>query len=283
MFTVILIDDEQIIRTGLRKMIPWGELGCEIVAEAEDGIQGFELIKEHVPDIIISDIRMPRQNGLEMIAAMKDINQDAQIIILTGFREFEYAQEAIRLGVLEFLLKPSKLPEITAAVEEAVENLKIQEREQRQYNHIKKKVKNYYLKGTALPEEEITKERERLAADDKPQFIVSEAIKYIKENYNQKLSLQMVADSLYVSTWHLCKVLKKETGTNFVDLLNGVRVEVAKDFLVTTNLRIYEIAAKVGYSDTAYFSKIFKRFVEMTPNEYRNTQYCTINSKIDSF
>ncbi len=283
MFTVILIDDEEIIRKGLRKMIPWEKLGCEIVAEAEDGVQGFERIKEHVPDIIISDIRMPKQNGLEMIAAMKDINQDAQIIILTGFREFEYAQEAVRLGVLQLLLKPSKLPEITAAVEEAVGILKVKAKEQEEYNHIKKKVKNYYLKGTAIPEEELAKSREELQANDKPQFIVNEAVKYIKINYDKKLSLQIVADSLYVSTWHLCKVLKKETGTNFVDLLNGIRVEQAKEFLVTTNLRIYEIAAKVGYSDTAYFSKIFKRFVEMTPNEYRNTQYCTVNSKIDSF
>lgn len=283
MFTVILIDDEQIIRKGLRKMIPWEELGCEIVAEAEDGVQGFELIKEHVPDIIISDIRMPKKNGLEMIAAMKDINQDAQIIILTGFREFEYAHEALRLGVLQFLLKPSKLPEIIAAVEEAVKNLKTQQKELKEYNRIKKKVKDYYLQGTPEKEQILNEDEVKEGMDDRPQFIVNEAIKYIKQNFEKKLSLQMVADYLYLSTWHLCKVIKKETGTNFVDLLHSIRVEEAKRILVETNLRVYEIADQVGYSDTAYFSKIFKRFVEMTPNEYRNTQYCTTNGKIDSF
>lgn len=280
----MLIDDEEIIRRGLRKMIPWEELGCEIVAEAEDGVEGFEMIKEYVPDIIISDIQMPNKNGLEMIKDMKDINQDAQIIILTGFREFEYAQEAIRLGVLQFLLKPSKLQEIKSAVEEAVGNLRVQEKEQEEQRKMKEKMKNYYL----MKSEELKKDEEEqiIAAIDensKPQFIVNQAIQYIQDNFDQKLSLQIVADSLYVSTWHLCKVLKKETGTNFVDLLNGIRVNKAKEMLVTTNLRIYEVATKVGYSDTAYFSKIFKRFVDMTPNEYRNTQYCTTNSKIDSF
>lgn len=273
MFSVLLIDDEVIIREGLRKMIPWEELGCEIVAEAEDGEQGLELIKEYVPDIIISDIRMPKKSGLEMIKEMRDINQDAQIIILTGFREFEYAQRAIQLGVLSLLLKPSKLTEIKASVEQAVKNLEIQYEKEEEYRKLKEKMKQYYLNETQGKIEE--------NLEDRPQFIVNQAIEYIKEHYSEKLTLQTVADSLYVSTWHLCKVLKKETGTNFIDLLNEVRIKEAGNLLVTTNLRVYEIATKVGYTDTAYFSKMFKRITRLTPTEYRNTQYCTINSKID--
>lgn len=283
MFTVILIDDEEIIRKGLRKMIPWEELGCEIVAEASNGEEGFEMIKEHVPDIIISDIRMPKKNGLEMIALIKELNQDTEIIILTGFREFEYAQEAIRLGVSHFLLKPSKIPEIKEAVEEAVDNLKTKEKEEERLQQIKEKARKYYTTQPQEIDTNIDPREGRGIAEDKPQFIVNQAVKYIHDNYDQKLSLKIVAEDLYVSTWHLCKVLKKETGSNFVDILNGVRINKAKEMLVTTNLRIYEIAAKCGYSDTAYFSKIFKRFEGITPNEYRNTQYCTTNNKLDSF
>ena len=279
MYSVILIDDEEIIRKGLRKLVDWEDMGCEIVAEAEDGEQGFELIKEYVPDIIISDIQMPNKNGLQMIADVKDINQNTQIIILTGFREFEYAQEAIKLGVLQFLLKPSKIAEITAAVEEAVSNLRTQEEENEKYNKMKEEVRNYYLKEAI----NASQDKKIDPVLNKPQYMVNESIKYIKKNYDQKVNLQDIADMLYVSTWHLCKVLKKETGTNFVELLNGVRIEEAKKLLVTTNLRVYEVALEVGYTDTAYFSKIFKRFVGMTANEYRNTQYCTTNSKIDSF
>lgn len=253
MYKVLLIDDEVFIREGMRTIIPWGEYGCEIVGEAEDGEEGIEKIIQLKPDIVISDIRMPKKSGLDMIAEVKSINQNIQIIILTGFRKFEYAQQAIRLGVLRFLLKPSKLEEIKEALDMAIKQL------------------------DALPEssrpisiqEEDSKEKDA----DKPQFLVKQAVDYINENYNKKLDLQTVADSLYVSTWHLCKVIKKQTGTNFVDLLNEARIENAKRLLVESNLKIYEIAEDVGYTDTAYFSKIFKKLTNQTPNEYRNKMY----------
>lgn len=277
MFTVILIDDERIIREGLRKMIPWKDLGCEIVAEAEDGIEGLEMIKEHVPDIIISDIRMPRQDGLDMIEKMRDLNQNSKIIILTGYREFEYAQKAIELGVMKLLLKPSKIDKIKEVVEKAVKELKTESKEKKEYKKIKTKARKYYLMNA---KKDTNEEEEQ---EDKPQFLVNQAIRFIQENFHNKLSLKVVSEELYVSTWHLCKILKNETGTNFVDLLNEVRIMAAKEELITSNLRIYEIAANVGYSDTAYFSKIFKKFEGITPNEYRNTQYCTTKSKLDVF
>lgn len=248
MYKVMIIDDEVFIREGLKTIIPWKEMGCEIVGQAEDGEEGVEKIIALEPDIIISDIRMPKKNGLEMIDEIKSINQNSQIIILTGYRDFEYAQQAIRLGVMRFLLKPSKLEEIKEAVGVAIANLdKIPKREER-----------------ALP---------KLEEKEKPQYLVKQAITYIQNHYTEKLDLQRVADELYVSTWHLCKMLKKQTGTNFVDLLNTARIEGAKKLLLETNMKIYEIAEEVGYTDTAYFSKIFKKVAEVSPNEYRNKMY----------
>ncbi|MHC1750030.1 MAG: response regulator [Cellulosilyticaceae bacterium] len=253
MYKVLLIDDEVFIREGMRTIIPWAEYGCEIVGEAEDGEEGIEKIIQLKPDIIISDIRMPKKSGLDMIAEVKSINQNIQIIILTGFRKFEYAQQAIRLGVLRFLLKPSKLDDIKEALAMAIKQL------------------------DAIPKSEenksIVEEKENDRDGEKPQFLVKQAIDYINQNYSKKLDLQTVADSLYVSTWHLCKVIKKQTGTNFVDLLNEARIDNAKKFLVESNLKIYEIAENVGYTDTAYFSKIFKKITNQTPNEYRNKMY----------
>lgn len=80
-------------------------------------------------------------------------------------------------------------------------------------------------------------------------------------------------DKLYVSTWHLCKGIKKQTGTNFVDLLNTARIDNAKKMLLESNMKIYEIAEAVGYTDTAYLSKTFKKITKVTPNEYRNKTY----------
>lgn len=259
MYKVLIIDDEVFIREGMKQIIPWKELGCELIGEAQNGEEGIEKMIQYGADIVISDIRMPKKNGLEMIDEMKSINKNIQIIILTGFREFEYAQQAIRLGVLRFLLKPSKLDEIKEAISAAVSYLgQLPQREHYPRDE----------QDSLEIEDEQIKENEEL---DKPQYLVKQAIDYINEYYNQKLDLQTVADELYVSTWHLCKVIKKQTGTNFVDLLNTARIENAKKLLLESNMKIYEIAETVGYTDTAYFSKIFKKITQVTPNEYRNT------------
>lgn len=258
MYKVLIIDDEVFIREGMKQIIPWQELGCELIGEAQNGEEGIEKMIQYGADIVISDIRMPKKNGLEMIDEMKSINKNIQIIILTGFREFEYAQQAIRLGVLRFLLKPSKLDEIKEAISAAVSFLaQLPQREHPLRNE----------KDNLETEDGQIKTNDEL---DKPQYLVKQAIDYINEYYNQKLDLQTVADELYVSTWHLCKVIKKQTGTNFVDLLNNARIENAKKLLLESNMKIYEIAETVGYTDTAYFSKIFKKITQVTPNEYRN-------------
>lgn len=252
MYKVLIIDDEHFIREGMQSIIPWYKYDCEIAGEAENGIEGIEKIIKLKPDIIFTDIRMPKKNGLDMIAEIKSINEDMQIIILTGHREFEYAQEAIKLGVLRLLLKPSKMNEIKEAVEEAVKNLRLM---------------------TDYPSIRDNEKKEKQIKDEKPQFMVNQAIQYINEHYNKKLDLQTVADALYVSTWHLCKVLKKQTGDNFIDILNKVRIEQAKKLLIKSNLKVYEIAEEVGYIDTTYFSKTFKKLEKITPNDYRNKMY----------
>ncbi|MGL4361783.1 MAG: response regulator transcription factor [Cellulosilyticaceae bacterium] len=265
MYKVLIIDDEYFIREGMKQMLPWEELECEVVGEAQDGEEGIEAILKLRPDIIISDIRMPKKDGLDMIEEIKGINQNMQIIILTGFREFEYAQHAIKLGVLRFLLKPSKIDELIESIAAATSKLKL----------LEKDTNSEYIGNSINTVSEISEVDKVSEVNEinKPQFLVKQAVEYINENYNVKLDLQTVADALYVSTWHLCKVLKKQTGTNFVDLLNSVRIENAKKLLLESNMKIYEIAEYVGYTDTAYFSKMFKKVTKITPNEFRNKMY----------
>lgn len=264
MYKVLLIDDEVFIREGMKQIIPWQALNCELVDEAQNGEEGVEKILLLQPDIIISDIQMPKKNGLEMIDEIRSINQNAQIIILTGYREFEYAQQAIRLGVLRFLLKPSKLDEIKEAITAAVEKLDELNRIVGEHNVAVSEIVATVDEG---------ENAELHVEGQKPQYLVKQAIEYINEHYNKRLDLQTVANELYVSTWHLCKVLKKQTGTNFVELLNNARIEGAKKLLLESNMKIYEIAESVGYTDTAYFSKIFKKITQVTPNEFRNKMY----------
>lgn len=124
MFKVMIIDDEPIIRKGLRNIIDWKQYDCEICAEAADGVEGAELIKALCPDIVFTDIKMPEVDGLSMIKEIKDNVADSKIIILTGYRDFDYAQEAIKLGAFDFILKPSKIEELIDVVKRAIKELK---------------------------------------------------------------------------------------------------------------------------------------------------------------
>ena len=124
MYKIVIIDDEPIIVEGLARTMPWDNWKCLVAGVAYDGVEGQKLIRNVRPNLIITDISMPGMNGLAMIAGLKAEFPDMEISILTGFREFEYAQKAIKLGVTRLILKPSTLTEIEEAVKTMVLNLK---------------------------------------------------------------------------------------------------------------------------------------------------------------
>ena len=117
MYRVVIIDDEPIIVEGISKVVPWADYGCEVTATACSGLEGLEIIRKLRPDIIFTDISMPGMDGLSMIAALRVEFPEMMIAILTGYRDFDYAQKAIRLGVNRFLLKPSNMDEIKEALQ----------------------------------------------------------------------------------------------------------------------------------------------------------------------
>ena len=258
MYKVMIVDDEPIIVEGLSRSIAWDKWNCKVVATAHDGLEGKRSIEEYRPDIIFMDINMPEMDGLSMIAAIKSQFPNLQICVLTGFRDFEYAREAIRLGVTRFLLKPSNMDELEEAISAMCANLK--------------------KKGITGEEETASSENseDQAAADeDKKEsasssFIVKNALTYIEENYTQKLTLGVVAEKTYVSQWHLSKLLNRHTGQSFSDILNHTRIEHAKELLKDPSLRIGDISEQVGFLDLAHFSRVFKKQEGVSANEYRN-------------
>jgi YesN/AraC family two-component response regulator len=254
MWKVVIVDDEPIIVEGLSKAIKWDDYNCTVVGFAYNGAEGLELIKKESPDIIFSDISMPNMDGLKMIAAIKSILPKTQITILTGFRNFDYAKEAISLGVTRYLLKPSKFDELIEAINVMTEKLK-----------------------SLTPDEEVTSEEGDSFADESidlqnpaNSFIVKNAMEYINEHYSEKLKLLDVAEQIYVSQWHLSKLLNKHTGKNFSEILNGIRIEKAKELLKNPSYRICDIAEEVGFTDLTHFSRVFKKTEGISANEYRN-------------
>ncbi len=259
MYKVVIIDDEPIIVRGLKKAVKWENLDCLVVGTAGDGVEGLEVIRREKPDILISDISMPKMDGLSMIAALKSEFPDMEVTILTGFRDFDYAQEAIRLGVCRFLLKPSKMEELDEALFAMLVNLKSNP-----------SVVKRLLEGR----DETAEENEEVLDSAASSFIVKNALAYIEKNYKERLKLADVADNVYVSQWHLSKLLNKYTGQNFSEILNNVRMEQAKRLLTNPSLRIGDIAEEVGFLDMAHFSRVFKKQVGISANEYRNTVLC---------
>lgn len=249
MYKVVIIDDEPRIVEGLTKGMEWEKWNCKVVGTAENGEKGITVIRELKPDILITDISMPGLDGLGMIAALKSEFPDMQITILTGFREFDYAKRAIELGVTRFLLKPSKFAELEEAI--SVMCSRITEHED------------------TVPDE-IGDDNEPEISDAANSFIVNSALEYMKNHYQEKMRLVDVANEVYVSQWHLSKLLNKITGQNFSELLNAIRMEKASELLRDPSLRISDIAEQVGFVDLAHFSRVFKKVSGMSANEYRN-------------
>lgn len=249
MYQVFLVDDEALIVEGLKKVIDWEKYGCTVCGTATDGKNGLAEIRRLKPDILFTDICMPEMDGLTMIAALKSEFPGLQISILTGFHDFSYAQQAIRLGVTRLLTKPSRMDEIQEAIEAMIAALRAVEQQQ-----------------SPLPEDD-----ESTQESVSGSFVVRQALNYMDENYAEKLTLQDVAEHCYVSQWHLSKLLNKHTGKSFYDLLNAVRIREAKHLLKDPSLRVSDVSEQVGYTDPGHFCRIFKKIAGVSANEYRNS------------
>lgn len=250
MYNVVIIDDEPIIVEGLVRLLPWAKYRCRVSATAYNGQEGQEIIRREKPDILFSDIAMPGQNGLKMIAGLKVEFPDMQISILTGYRDFDYCQQAIRLGVSRFLLKPSNMSELEEALDTMVK----------------------VLDRKKLTEQAEEPEPEESADSFAGSFIVKNALQYMEEHYQEKISLSLVAEKTFVSQWHLSKLLNKQEGKSFSEILSHIRIDHAKELLKNPELRIVDISEKVGFTDVAHFSRVFKKIQGISANEYRNTR-----------
>lgn len=276
MYKVIIVDDEPIIVEGLRKGIEWANWNCKIAGTAGNGMEGLKLVREIKPDILISDISMTNMDGLTMVAAIKSEYPNIEVCLLTGFRNFEYAQQAIKLGVTRFLLKPSKIDELEEAIDAMIKNLKSRGEmgEEQTVPNIwnmedeeEKYLYETFVKNRIVSSEDM---EGKIKFTDANNYIVKNAIKFIYENYKLKLSLLDVAEQCYISNWHLSKLLNKYTGRGFFEIINIIRLDKAKELLKTTSYKIQDISEMIGFQDVTHFSRIFKSYEGVSPKEFRS-------------
>ena len=246
MYHLMIVDDEEKIRSGIANYFPWNELGFEVVYLAEDGQAAFDylLSGEVVVDIILCDIMMPLVSGLDLLEMLQENGmQELRVVLLSGYAEFEYAQRAMKYGVKDYLLKPTRYQELAQVFREIKEEL----------DTIRSKQQD-----TLTPEMESGGESS----------MVERLCEIVRHQYKD-ISLQGIAKMVYLSPYYISRMFKAKTGKNFYDYVLMVRMEAAMEMLKTTDLKVYEIAERVGYRNQKNFTKIFKRFYANNPSEYR--------------
>lgn len=270
--TLIIIDDEYHIREGISNL-PWDEIGIRFLGSAGSSADGLSLVEQQNPDIVLTDIRMPGIDGIEFSRLIKAKNDKVHIIMLTGYHKFDYAREAIRIGVDEFLLKPTDPDELFSAVSTVRDKI-VERRIQRQRD---RRLAGVVAEAKALLEEhdladqltsrlqEIDREHRYLGSNP----AVLQVVELLEKEFDRELSLLYVADQVCLNPDYLGRVLKKETGKTFSELLQQERMREAARLLLAGSATIPEIAECCGFKDSAYFSRLFRRYYHLTPGEFR--------------
>lgn len=259
MATLIIADDEHIIRKGLSSL-DWQSVDVTVVGVASNGAECWGMVEQLKPDILLTDIHMQGYKGTEIARMIKEKGLLTKVIFLTGYKEFEYAREAVELGVVAFVLKPSDPAEIFEAVNKAKLQIEQQNLIMSEQNSLMRQVKENQMAlfDKLLPDEEmLTNET------------VKQLIQYLKSHYSETITLGSASEIVHLCPVYLSRLVKKETGNTFLEILTRVRMEQACNMLRDPNNKVYEIALAVGIKDSKYFSQIFKRYYGMTPVEFR--------------
>lgn len=240
---VLIVEDEELIRNEIQLTTPWKNFYCEVVGTAENGLIGEELFHRLKPDIVITDIRMPGLNGIEMLGRINP----AAALILTGYSDFSYAKEAIKLGVKDYILKPVDDDEFYSAL---------------------KKISEKLLQMRA----EITKFREyaQQPEGDKQDYYINQTIGYIQLKYASDISLRDVSEHVGITESYLSHLFKSKTGYSYLEYLRQHRIKKALELMRNQSRRINEVARDTGFRDMSYFSSLFKKYVGVSPSQYRN-------------
>jgi YesN/AraC family two-component response regulator len=234
---IVIVDDEPKIARGILNLLSTKE-GFKPVGIFCEAAEALAFIKRNPVDVVITDIRMPEISGLELIEQIRQINENINIVILSGYADFAYAQQAIALGVIRYLLKPTNPEELIGILEDI----------------------RLSTATDAKPER----------PDEINNLLVRKAVRYIEERYAEPFSLKDLAEELFVSPNYLCELFKRHTGRNITEYLSDYRLRQAEKYLKQIACKVADVSTLVGYKDAKYFSTAFKKKYGMTPLEYRN-------------
>ncbi len=270
MYRVLIADDEMIERTILYRTIHKNlKDRCEIF-QAENGREALEIYEREKIQIVILDIEMPGINGIEAAERIREKDRDTSIIFLTAYDEFSYAKKAITVRALDYLLKPYEEKELMLVLEEAI---RLAEERENRLNRVQEAISQRALlkEKSQWPEELKPQEGEEPEELGKARMgkVTEMILSYVRENYMYDISMQEVARAMNYSEAYFCKLFKQCFSKNFTSYLTEYRVAEAKKMLEEPTVNVKDVGKSVGYMDSNYFARVFKRITGQTPTEYR--------------
>lgn len=242
MYRVFLADDEPWILISLKNLIDWGGYGFVVCGEATDGNKAWERILNLKPDLILSDIKMPGMDGIALIKKIREEKLDTEVVIVSGYSDFEYARAGLQHGCTDYLIKPVDEEELISCL------LKV-----------KDKLDGPNASETEKEAEEGYRSEGRLARD---------ILQYMQNHY-RTVTQQQLADEFGMSVSSVSQIIKRRTEKSYSEHLLEIRIRRAQELLRLTSDSIEDISEQVGYNDYFYFLKVFKKATGISPSVFR--------------
>ena len=248
MCDIFIADDEHLEREVLKRIIS-GVKGARIVGESRTGQPAVEFCASLMPHMVFLNCAANGAGGLEAAWKIRKNDQRIAIVLTTADERFLQRHDFSAININEFLqkpIRPAKIDEIVRKYVSAVES-------------------------KAAAEEKVESQNKDPATTKKVMYKeVSDALSYINSNFMESLSLEEVADTVYLSSSYLCRLFKKEVGMNFSSYLLFKRLEEAKRLLEETDMSVMRISGSLSFNDPSYFCRVFKKHTSLTPKEFRN-------------
>lgn len=281
-YTVIIVDDEESIRHGMVHYVDWKAMGFIVEQAFEDGRDALEYLGNHSVDVVLTDIKMADISGLKLSEYLYKNHPETAIIIMSGYRDFEYAKQAITYNARDYLLKPVEIDQL----KRTFSTLHAEITERKSLSNLKQLLPMYdelLFKSLVEKKPESDHELEILITDliksgdtieqettkdDYIQAIIQKACSYIDNNLSRDISLEDVANHVHLSSVYFSRFFKEHNGKNFIIYLTEVRMQRAKELLDSREHRIQDISIMVGYQSSKYFTRVFKKRYGVTPTEH---------------
>ncbi len=233
---ILLVDDEQPVHEAINLMLNWQTLGYLPPDSAMDGAAALDLMKKQRYDVVMTDICMPNMNGLAFMRELRQMNQQVQILVMTAYDQFSYAQEALRCGARDLFLKPLDRHELEARLKELADELLPASAEEESYSR---------------------------------NTLYTKILDFLDHHFREDIAVQKLAEMLYVNPSYLGQYFKKMSGTTINEYVNRKRIDWIKQHIRKNDVFVQKIITDAGYNNSGYFYRVFQKQEGISFAEYR--------------